>query len=110
MTGFAPPAAGDYEGPDGYGATTTHELDVSHDGYPGDGEAGEAPDPTTYVVIEAEDGATERVDGETVIVVQEPEPLAATAEAPPPHQTVQGSETEAPGRQRSPQHRQEDAR
>ena len=76
-TMIAVPAAADYEGPDGYG-TAGYEQDVSHDGYVREGEPSEAPDPTTYVVIEAEEGQTEQVDGETVIVVQEPEPIAAT--------------------------------
>jgi hypothetical protein len=88
VTALALPAAADYEGPDGYGATTTHEHEVSHDGYPREGETSEASDPTTYVVIEADEGDTEQVDGETVIVIQEPEPIAATEHAPPPPQTV----------------------
>jgi hypothetical protein len=79
----------DYEGPDGYGGTTTYQHDVSHDGYATEGQTSETPDPTTYVVIETEEGATEQVDGETVIVVQEPEPIAATEHAPPPPQTVE---------------------
>jgi len=82
------PVAADYEGPDGYGATTAYELDVSHDGYGREGHESETADPTTYVIIEAESGTTEQVDGETVIVVQEPEPTAATEAAPPPPRTV----------------------
>ncbi len=78
------PVAADYEGPDGYGRAAAHELDVSHDGYVREGQRSEAADPTTYVIIEAESGTTEEVDGETVIVVQEPEPVAATEAAPPP--------------------------
>jgi len=84
----AVPAAADYDGPNGYGTTTVNELDVSHDGYVREGQSNGTSDPTTYVVIEAEDGTTEQVDGETVIVVQEPEPVAATKQAPPPPQTV----------------------
>ena len=79
----------DYEGPDGYGGDATHQHDVSHDGYAQEGQTTEAPDPTTYVVIEAEEGKSEQVDGQTVIVVQEPEPIAATEHAPPPPQTVE---------------------
>ena len=88
------PAAADYEGASGYGvSTTTYELDVEHDGYPRGGEAtggqhetvGQAPD---YVVIEVEEASTQAGEGETVIVVQEPEPVAATEEAPPPPRVV----------------------
>ena len=82
------PAAADYDGADGYGKPTGGGFDVSHDGYQREGQTGAAADATTYVVIEAEDGTTEVVDGETVIVVQEPEPLAATEQAPPAPQTV----------------------
>jgi len=88
--GFAAPAlADDYEGPSGYGATgTTYELDVSHDGYGRGASASETADPTKYVVVDAESGVTEEIEGETVVVVQEPEPIAASAEAPPPPQVV----------------------
>ncbi len=82
------PAAADYDGADGYGGPTGGGFDVSHDGYQREGQTGAAPEATTYVVIETEDGTTEVVDGETVIVVQEPEPLAATEQAPPAPQTV----------------------
>jgi len=82
------PAAADYDGADGYGKPTGDGFDVSHDGYQREGQPGATPDATTYVVIEADDGTTEVVDGETVIVVQEPEPLAATEQAPPAPQTV----------------------
>jgi hypothetical protein len=82
------PAAADYDGPDGYGTHTTDQFDVSYDGYGREGQESPADDPTTYVVIEAESGATETIEGETVIVVQEPEPTAATEHAPPPPRTV----------------------
>lgn len=83
-TAVALPAAAQYGPANGYGReATTHELDVSHDGYAREGQTSVTADPTTYVVIEAETGTTEQVDGETVIVVQEPQPVAATAEAPP---------------------------
>ncbi|MBT8454051.1 MAG: hypothetical protein KJO40_18965 [Deltaproteobacteria bacterium] len=85
---LAAPAAADYDGADGYGEPTGGGFDVSHDGYQREGQTGAAADATTYVVIETEDGTTEVVDGETVIVVQEPEPLAATEQAPPAPQTV----------------------
>ena len=52
------------------------------------GQASETDDPATYVIIEAESGTTEQVGGETVIVVQEPDPIAATEAAPPPPRTV----------------------
>ena len=86
-------AGADYEGASGYDAPTPYELEVSHDGYPrGDQPPGgqidaatEAPD---YVVIEIEDGVAEEVDGETVVVVQEPEPIAATDVEPPPPRAV----------------------
>lgn len=82
------PAAADYDGPDGYGTHATDQLEVSYDGYGREGQERQAVDPTTYVVIEAESGATETIEGETVIVVQEPEPTAATEHAPPPPRTV----------------------
>lgn len=77
-------AAADYGGPDGYGSSGT----TSHDGYLRDDQGVEAADLTNYVIIEADDGTTEEVEGETVIVVQEPEPIAATSEAPPAPRTV----------------------
>ncbi|NNE17009.1 MAG: BcpO-related WXXGXW repeat protein [Myxococcales bacterium] len=82
------PAAADYDGADGYGQPAGDGFGVSHDGYQREGQTGATPDATTYVVIESADGTTEVVDGETVIVVQEPEPLAATEQAPPAPQTV----------------------
>ena len=69
----AVPAQADYDGADGYGTAPTYQLDVSHDGYVREGHVGETDDPATYVVIETESGTTEQVDGETVIVVQEPD-------------------------------------
>ncbi|MGB8332478.1 MAG: hypothetical protein WCE62_20305, partial [Polyangiales bacterium] len=81
-------AGADYVGPDGYGTTNAYELDVSNDGYVREAEEGTVADPRNYVVIEAEDGETEEIDGQTVIVVQEPEPIAATEEAPPAPRTV----------------------
>ena len=91
--GLSVSAGADYEGASGYDAPTPYEIDVSHDGYPrGDQPPGgqidaaaEAPD---YVVIEIEEGVAEEVDGETVIVVQEPEPIAATDVEPPPPREV----------------------
>jgi len=80
-------AAADYGGPDGYGNVGRSEA-PSHDGYARDDQVVEAADLTNYVIIEAEEGSTEEVDGETIIVVQEPEPIAATSEAPPPSRTV----------------------
>ena len=91
---LAVPAAADYRGASGYeGSTATYELDVSHDGYPGAYEASNvesqaSAEPPTYVVIEAEEGVAREVDGETLIVVQEPEPVAATDVAPPPPRVV----------------------
>ena len=82
------PVAADYDGADGYGGSTDDGFEVSHDGYPREGQTSATPDEPTYVVIEAEDGTTEVVEGETVIVVQEPEPVAATEHAPPAPQTV----------------------
>ncbi len=82
------PVSADYEGADGYGKQSDCKFDVSRDGYVREGEQSVAADPTTYVVIEADSGTTQEVDGETIIVVQEPEPVAATEEAPPPPQTV----------------------
>ena len=84
----AVPAQADYDGADGYGTAPTYQLDVSHDGYVREGHVGQTDDPATYVVIETESGTTEQVDGETVIVVQEPEPIAATEAAPPAPRTV----------------------
>jgi hypothetical protein len=89
VTAFAVAAAADSEAPDGYGTTgVAYALEVSHDGYAREGQGGEVEAPTTYVVVEAEEGTTEQVDGETVIVVQEPAPTAATLQAPPPPKTV----------------------
>jgi hypothetical protein len=91
---LAVPAAADYRGAAGYeGSTATYKLDVSHDGYPGAYEAARAEsqasaEPPTYVVVEAEQGVAREVDGETVIVVQEPEPVAATDVAPPAPRVV----------------------
>ena len=82
------PAAADQPGSNGYGGSTGYGFDVPHDGYRREGQTSATPDATTYVVIEAEGGTTEVVDGETVIVVQEPEPLAATEQAPPAPKTV----------------------
>ena len=87
-------AAAEYQGGSGYGdSTAAYELDVSHDGYPGGDQAASvgsqaSAEPPTYVVIDAEEGAAQEVDGETVIVVQEPEPVAATDVAPPPPRVV----------------------
>lgn len=81
-------AGADFEGADGYDGPTGYGFDVSHDGYQQQTRAPATPDATNYVVIEAEDGTSEVVDGETVIVVQEPEPLAATEQAPPAPKTV----------------------
>ncbi len=82
------PAAADQQGSNGYGESTGYGFDVPHDGYRREGQTDATPEATTYVVIEAEGGTTEVVDGETVIVVQEPEPLAATEQAPPAPKTV----------------------
>lgn len=79
-------ATADYGGLDGYG--TPSNLDTSPDGYARQDEPADPADFTNYVIIEADDGSTEQIEGETVIVVQEPAPLAATAEAPPAPKTV----------------------
>ena len=86
-------ASADYEGGSGYGspASDMEELEVSHDGYPsadpapagGATSSSVSADAPNYIVIEVDDGASQKVDGETVIVVQEPEPTAATEQAPP---------------------------
>lgn len=90
LTAFAVAAAADTGGLDGYGATgTAYEFDVSHDGYyPREGQASRTAAPTDYEIVESELGKTTQVDGDTVIVVQEPEPIAATLHAPPPPQIV----------------------
>ena len=88
-TAFSVSATADYEGPSGYGPDDgTYELEVSHDGYPSgdlpaDVEVEVATEDPSYVVIEVDEGVTQEVEGETVIVVQEPEPVAATDVAPP---------------------------
>jgi len=71
--GIAIPASADFGGPDGYVR---------------EGQKSEAPDPASYAVIEAKDGQIEQVDGETVVVVREPQPIAATEQAPPAPRTV----------------------
>ncbi len=84
-----PVAADEDEVTDGYGAKASGgEPNASHDGYVREGQATTTPDPTNYVVIEAEQGTTEEVDGETVIVVEEPKPIAASVQAPPPAQVI----------------------
>ena len=71
VAAFAVAAAADYEGSDGYGPSgTTYEYEVSHDGYyPREGQTSPTRAPTDYVVVESEEGTTEQIDGETVIVV-----------------------------------------
>jgi hypothetical protein len=86
--GMSTRAGADYGGPDGYGHSAASAVDDSRDGYPQDAQVDDTADLTNYVVIDAEDGTKEQVDGQTVIVVQEPEPVAATSEAPPPPRTV----------------------
>ena len=96
VTALSVSAAADYEGASGYDSSTstsTYELEVSHDGYPRGGEtpgseAEAATEPPSYVVIEVQEGAPQEVEGETVIVVQEPEPIAASEVAPPPPRVV----------------------
>jgi len=83
---LAMPAAADDAAPTGY-ATSGTDLDVSHTGYPGGAAVTStvtSEGGSNYIVIEVEDGVPQEVGGETVIVVQEPEPVAATEEAPPP--------------------------
>ncbi|MBW1757705.1 MAG: hypothetical protein JRJ80_16250 [Deltaproteobacteria bacterium] len=90
VTAFAVAAAADTGVLDGYGSTgTTYEYEVSQDGYyPREGQASQTPAPTDYVIVESDEGTTEEIDGETVIVVQEPKPIAATKQAPPPPKIV----------------------
>lgn len=76
--------ADEYEGPSGYEVgEPNYQLDVAHDGYGGVGSALEPGEPPTYAVVEAEAGTSTEVEGETIIVVKEPEPVAATTQAPP---------------------------
>ena len=84
--GLASGAAADvYEGVSGYRASEpSYEHEVAHDGYGGAGHESDSVEPQPYVVVEAEMGAAEQVEGETILVVQEPEPVAATTRAPPP--------------------------
>ncbi len=92
-----PVAADTYGGSDGYvrDATPDTEIVVGRDGYPRDSVV-VGDDPTVYVVIEEEQGAAQQIDGETVIVVQEPQPIAASAEAPPSPTTVVVEQPVAP--------------
>jgi hypothetical protein len=86
-------AADDYQGPSGYETSEPdYQLDVAHDGYGGVGRASDSAEPSTYVVVEAETGTTTEVEGETVIVVQEPEPVAATTQSPPPPRVAPSDE------------------
>lgn len=85
---FSAPVSADYAGADGYGHPAQATVEGNPDGYTYDTSADETDDLTNYVIVETEDGETEEVDGQTVIVVQEPEPLAVTAEAPPAPKTV----------------------
>ena len=85
LTSASSAAADDYQGASGYETSKpNYQLDVAHDGYGGVGHAIDSAEPSTYIVLEAEVGTTTEVDGETVIVVQEPDPVAATTQAPPP--------------------------
>lgn len=81
-------ASADYGGADGYGHSAPSAIDGSQDGYVPDTPVEDPDELTNYVIIEPEDGTTEQVDGQTVIVVQEPEPVAVTAEAPPAPRAV----------------------
>ncbi|MGB5809201.1 MAG: hypothetical protein WBG86_01650, partial [Polyangiales bacterium] len=66
--------ADSYSGSDGYVRDTNEVLGTD--------------DPGTYVVIDESEGTVEEIEGEQVIVVQEPEPAAASNLAPPDPQTV----------------------
>jgi len=85
--------ADDYQGASGYGTSQpNYQFDVAHDGYGGVGRAMDSAEPPSYVVVEAEAGTTTEVEGETVVVVQEPEPVAATMQAPPPPRVAPSDE------------------
>jgi hypothetical protein len=77
----------------GYGASEpSYQHYVAHDGYGGVGvpaDTGEAP---TYVVVEMEAGTATEYEGEPILVVKEPDPVAATSEAPPPPRVVPSDE------------------
>jgi hypothetical protein len=83
----ATPASAEHIDIVGY-AAEGYGHDVSHTGYPGGASSETSAEvdtgSTNYIVIEVEDGTPTEVEGQTVIVVQEPEPVAATDKAPPP--------------------------
>lgn len=75
--------------PSGYGTSEPRiEYDVAYDGYGGVGRPVETAEPPTYPVVEADTGTTTEYEGETILVVKEPDPVAATSEAPPPPRVV----------------------
>jgi hypothetical protein len=77
--------ADDYSGPSGYGTSSpNYQFDVAHDGYGGVGHPLESAEPATYRVLEVDAGTSTEIEGETVVVMQEPDPIAATTQAPPP--------------------------
>ncbi|MDH3845201.1 MAG: hypothetical protein OES69_14760, partial [Myxococcales bacterium] len=83
-----PSGAQSYQGSDGYMREAQDtEVVVGRDGYVRD-NVGVEQDPTNYIVIEEGQGTTQQIEGETVIVVEEPQPTAATEKAPPAPTTV----------------------
>lgn len=73
--------------PSGYETSEpVYRYDVTDDGYGGAGRALETAEAPTYVVVETESGTKTEYEGEPIIVVKEPEPVAATSAAPPPPQ------------------------
>ncbi|MBW2509413.1 MAG: hypothetical protein JRE81_12330 [Deltaproteobacteria bacterium] len=86
LTSASSATADDYQEPTGYETSEpSYQLDVAHDGYGGAGRPMDSVEPRAYPVLEAaaEAGTTVEVEGESVLVVTEPSPLAATKQAPP---------------------------
>ena len=75
---------GEVSGPSGYPGEPSYQHHVAHDGYGGVGLPAETVEAPTYVVVETEAGTPTEYEGEPIIVVKEPEPVAASSHAPPP--------------------------
>ena len=70
----------------------SHQYGVAHDGYRVVGRAVETAEPANYMIVEAESGTATEYEGEPIIVVKEPDPVAATSEAPPSPRVVPSDE------------------
>jgi hypothetical protein len=77
----------------GYGVTEPdYQYEVVYDGYSRVARQLKTAEPRTYAVVETESGTKTEYEGEPIIVVKEPEPVAASSEAPPPPRVEPGDE------------------